>query len=348
MPRVAECGHAFCLLCALRTLEASAVCPICTAAFYRGSLRPFRFEITRQPISGESWRFVLLRRKGAAWLELASSATSSASSKLTQEGEPGWRFARRVLADPEAELDRLHADARALERLSDDPLALLELKVLQESFCKPLGIEKPEASSGDDVLVFYQSEDGQLMFPEPALTKRLLAEAGKWADLPPELTLRIRSCRSETLSEELRRRHRFLAHLPVGVAVFLDGEVVPNTDATSKQLPVASPGADSWQKSSWSSSWDWHSNGNWQNSRNSGWKPEPWSGRSGRRGRGRGTSSWNARSCWQSGGEATWNQSAERPEEPSTLRDVVAQPCTEFSGEPSAAASARDAWSDSD
>merc|ERR1712032_1189715 len=85
-----------------------------------------------------------------------------------------------------------------------------------------------DGASADEThcMLFYQSEDAQLMFLEPSLTKQLLAKHGRWGDLPAEVWLHLQGLRTEILSDDLRQRHRFLAHLLVGEVIFADGRFV--------------------------------------------------------------------------------------------------------------------------
>lgn len=229
VPRVAECGHPLCLPCATRYLEgASQKCPVCGGLLRQEELRPVVWEIVTPPTIKQTWKFQLVRRAGSS-----IGHPSQKTTEFTQEGDPGWQFARRVLADFQAHRERLYDECRLLEKLGDEPGVRSALKLLQNqledsatAFVMPKeAAGKPKVISEDDkIIVFYQSSDGQLVFLEPSVTKRLLASYGCWADLPWELSLRIRHVRKETVSDDLRWRHRFLAHLPAGEILFADGD----------------------------------------------------------------------------------------------------------------------------
>eukprot|EP00421_Protoceratium_reticulatum_P027046 CAMPEP_0168462164 /NCGR_PEP_ID=MMETSP0228-20121227/54379_1 /TAXON_ID=133427 /ORGANISM="Protoceratium reticulatum, Strain CCCM 535 (=CCMP 1889)" /LENGTH=210 /DNA_ID=CAMNT_0008477541 /DNA_START=108 /DNA_END=738 /DNA_ORIENTATION=+ len=108
IPRLTECGHAFCLLCALRHLETSHVCPVCTAELREADLRPLRLELVRSPEVDTNWQFSLVQREGSWVGPSAQAGGGRRRGVLATEGDPGWRFARQVLADPSAQLARLH------------------------------------------------------------------------------------------------------------------------------------------------------------------------------------------------------------------------------------------------
>merc|ERR1740122_755705 len=95
----------------------------------------------------------------------------------------------------------------------------------------------------DTTVVFYQSQDGQLIFLEPELTKQLLQTHGTWGNLPHGLTLRLKRVRSEPVSDELQRRHRFLGHLQGGEVSFASGTLEdPSSSASGGGAPAHSEG----------------------------------------------------------------------------------------------------------
>lgn len=208
-------------------------------------LRPVRLDLSRAPQVGDKWEFQLVRRAGQnialPWQQLATG--------LTQEDAEGSRYARRVRGSPVARLDLLHSELRALEKASSDKDSGLEPSVaapliskLQEQLvevgAKAKASEAVMASSrapvdeGAPAFVFYQSADGQLIFPEPSLVKKMLSTFGTWGNLPERLSLNpLKAVHAIPVTEDLQRRHRFLSHLTVGGEIsFADGAV---------DLPVA-------------------------------------------------------------------------------------------------------------
>jgi len=207
-------------------------------------LRPVEFEIVNAPQVGDDWSFQLVRRTG----DNIGLPWQQPCSKFTREGVEGWRFARRLRGCPVTRLDRLHRELRGLEAASADPESGLERTVaapivskLQEQLAEVSALAAAMEDTGADresratpannadvsTVVFYQSADGQLIFLEPYLTKKLLAIYGTWAKLPPQLSLKsLTAVHDVSVTDELLRRHRFLSHLAVGGEVtFLDGKV---------------------------------------------------------------------------------------------------------------------------
>lgn len=73
------------------------------------------------------------------------------------------------------------------------------------------------AGPRNHLVSFYQAEDGRPVFLQPIFTRFLLHEFGDWENLPVELpTVRIERVHAVTICEEIRRKNRFLSHLPLG------------------------------------------------------------------------------------------------------------------------------------
>lgn len=74
---------------------------------------------------------------------------------------------------------------------------------------------------GSHTIVFYQMADGRPVFLQPFFTKLLLHEqGGNWSSLPASLPdIRLEQLQEDTVSDETRRRHKFLAHLPLGTPI---------------------------------------------------------------------------------------------------------------------------------
>ncbi|KAJ3604643.1 hypothetical protein NHX12_029383 [Muraenolepis orangiensis] len=62
---------------------------------------------------------------------------------------------------------------------------------------------------------FYQAEDCQQMFLHPVNVRCLLREYGSLEASPDTITARVVETEGHTVTEEVRRRHRYLAHLPL-------------------------------------------------------------------------------------------------------------------------------------
>ncbi|CEM34195.1 unnamed protein product [Vitrella brassicaformis CCMP3155] len=93
--------------------------------------------------------------------------------------------------------------------------------------------EEPESTATTTTkangYLFYQTADGQNAFLEPFLTRCLLYEHGDWAHLPPLLRqLTLIGSNEITLNESMRKRYKFLSHLPLSSSIrFLDVDITP-------------------------------------------------------------------------------------------------------------------------
>ncbi|KAL7884041.1 hypothetical protein AOLI_G00068110 [Acnodon oligacanthus] len=73
----------------------------------------------------------------------------------------------------------------------------------------------PQNSEPEPYYYFYQAEDGQQMFLHPVNVRCLLREYGSLENSPQSITAAIVEIEGHTVTEEIRRRHRYLSHLPL-------------------------------------------------------------------------------------------------------------------------------------
>ncbi|XP_015221442.2 E3 ubiquitin-protein ligase RNF10 isoform X1 [Lepisosteus oculatus] len=73
----------------------------------------------------------------------------------------------------------------------------------------------PETTGNRPYYYFYQAEDGQQMFLHPVNVRCLVREYGSLECSPSTITASVVEIDGHTVSEELRRRHRYLSHLPL-------------------------------------------------------------------------------------------------------------------------------------
>ncbi|KAL2092475.1 hypothetical protein ACEWY4_012273 [Coilia grayii] len=74
---------------------------------------------------------------------------------------------------------------------------------------------RPPTSDHGPYYYFYQADDGQQMFLHPVNVRCLLREYGSLEASPPAITATVVEVEGHTVTEEVRRRHRYLAHLPL-------------------------------------------------------------------------------------------------------------------------------------
>lgn len=74
---------------------------------------------------------------------------------------------------------------------------------------------KPQTSEPGPYYYFYQADDGQQMFLHPVNVRCLLRQYGSLEASPPAITATVVEVEGQAVTEEVRRRHRYLAHLPL-------------------------------------------------------------------------------------------------------------------------------------
>ena len=74
---------------------------------------------------------------------------------------------------------------------------------------------KAASISNDGMLYFYQAIDGQHIFLHPLEIKILKSEYGDYHNFPEEICVKISQLAESTLTEDARKRYKYVAHLPL-------------------------------------------------------------------------------------------------------------------------------------
>ncbi|XP_070820101.1 E3 ubiquitin-protein ligase RNF10 isoform X2 [Chaetodon trifascialis] len=100
--------------------------------------------------------------------------------------------------------------------LEEPPEAAPELQPDEESPASQAESCRPSASVvHGPYYYFYQADDCQQMFLHPVNVRCLLREYGSLEASPDSITAAVVETVGHTVTEEIRRRHRYLAHLPL-------------------------------------------------------------------------------------------------------------------------------------
>mmetsp|Transcript_18213 Transcript_18213/g.42389 ORF Transcript_18213/g.42389 Transcript_18213/m.42389 type:complete len:750 (-) Transcript_18213:50-2299(-) len=76
------------------------------------------------------------------------------------------------------------------------------------------------AARESKVIKFFQASDGRTIFLEPFFQKLLVFEHSGWENLPEGLAdVRVERLQEVTVTEDMRKRHKFIGHLPLGSQV---------------------------------------------------------------------------------------------------------------------------------
>lgn len=87
---------------------------------------------------------------------------------------------------------------------------------------------------GDRYFQFYQASDGSHVYLHPLDIRILKQEFGDYSAFPPKISARVQEYEEGSVNSDLRKRFRYLGHLPLGsdvtfAEVVLDGLVAEET-----------------------------------------------------------------------------------------------------------------------
>uniref|UniRef100_A0A673YIX6 E3 ubiquitin-protein ligase RNF10 n=1 Tax=Salmo trutta TaxID=8032 RepID=A0A673YIX6_SALTR len=102
---------------------------------------------------------------------------------------------------------------RVLEESPED--AAPEPQPAEENHPSQAETARPQTSEHGPSYYFYQAEDCQQMFLHPVNVRCLQREYGSLEASPHTITATVVEIEGQTITEEIRRRHRYLAHLPL-------------------------------------------------------------------------------------------------------------------------------------
>jgi len=103
-----------------------------------------------------------------------------------------------------------------LESVLEEPAEAPEPQPIKETPSGQAEAGRPPANvAHGPYYYFYQAEDCQEMFLHPVNLRCLLREYGSLEDCPDTITGTLVEMVGHTITEDVRRRHRYLAHLPL-------------------------------------------------------------------------------------------------------------------------------------
>ncbi|RHZ84405.1 hypothetical protein Glove_82g57 [Diversispora epigaea] len=80
-------------------------------------------------------------------------------------------------------------------------------------------VSSPSSSSGEGTYHFYQSDDGQHIYLHPLNIRILKQEFVEYEFFPNEISVKISGIEESTITEDLRKRFKYLSHLPLSCDV---------------------------------------------------------------------------------------------------------------------------------
>lgn len=151
-----------------------------------------------------------------------SSSEDEADSLSTSPDSPVQRCVQNseniLLQPPQSSTDEL------TELVCNNPVELSELQWDQGVLQSSQGTTKAEIvetemvrsiSSPGDFVFFYQASDGQHLYLHPVNAKCLTRQYGSLENGPEEIEARLVQMDQMSMTEEIRRRFRYLNHLPI-------------------------------------------------------------------------------------------------------------------------------------
>ena len=257
-PRMAKCGHIFCLPCLMHFMNTSASdqpekkqtrwrkCPICEDSIYLSDVRPVRFYAGQEcalPRPGDDVILRLMRRSAKSTLALPSTA------EVLETGEDvPWHFAANVLdyarimrgtTDYMAhQLDREIEDL--LKQENEDELlyhqdnewsqkAVRAIKAAKEKVAELSEAQKAAAlaaatpgpsksNQAEHDFYFYTSPPH--LYLSPLDIRILKTKYGSFSGFPSTLLPRVEHISTgHVVDESLRKRAKYLGHLPRGCLI---------------------------------------------------------------------------------------------------------------------------------
>ncbi|KAG8676956.1 hypothetical protein FPOAC2_03071 [Fusarium poae] len=270
-PRMAKCGHIFCLPCLIRFMNSTSSeddargrgpkwkkCPICEDSIYTQDVRPVRFYAGQEspfPRTGDDVVLRLMARNANSTMALPRESGSEA---LYSVDDIPWHFAANVLdyarmmkgttdymaAQYDEEIAALTQQAKEDETLfgqNDEwsQKAIRAITAAKEKLAELEVVESPATStklSADADFYFYSSPPH--LYLSPLDIRILKTKYGSFSSFPSTLLPRVEHISTgHVVDDAMRRRAKYLGHLPRGCIVnFLEcdwTDIVPEETLAS-------------------------------------------------------------------------------------------------------------------
>ncbi|KAJ2899622.1 RING-15 protein [Zalerion maritima] len=257
-PRMAKCGHIFCLPCIIRYMNTTTdeeqkgqkkirwrKCPICDDSIYISDVRPVRFYVgqeTSLPRPGEDVILRLMMRHSNSTLALPKEGGAEV---LNSGDDVPWHFAANVLdyarvmkGTGECMMEQYDLEVGALQKQErEDELmfgedsewtqkAIKNINTAKET-AQELSPETPTAQAKASThrgkgpicdYFFYTSPPH--VYLSPLDIRILKTKFGDFSQFPSTLLPRVEHISTEhAVDEALRKRAKYLGHLPHGCLV---------------------------------------------------------------------------------------------------------------------------------
>uniref|UniRef100_A0A673YJN4 E3 ubiquitin-protein ligase RNF10 n=1 Tax=Salmo trutta TaxID=8032 RepID=A0A673YJN4_SALTR len=212
---ITRCGHIFCWPCMLHYLSLSdkswSKCPICYESVHSDDLKSVVAMETRQYAVGDLITMCLMRREKGALVAMPSSQWVKVEEPILFGDVHLSPYSKLLLASQEQVLGLVAEEEAALQgqlTQGEDATACF----IQSALCNLQVTLTNYLCTYSFVL---PAEDCQQMFLHPVNVRCLQREYGSLEASPHTITATVVEIEGQTITEEIRRRHRYLAHLPL-------------------------------------------------------------------------------------------------------------------------------------
>lgn len=259
-PRMAKCGHIFCLPCLIRFMSSSdeeskhgrgarwKKCPICDDSVYLHEVRPVRFYAGQEsplPRVGDDVVLRLMARNAKSTLALPREGGAEA---LNTQGDIPWHFAANVMdyarimkGTGKYMIGQFDEEIKALlEQEKEDEMLFHEdgewtqkaIKAIETAKEKVQGRGEDDAAGPGDSSQSKKSPEADFYFYmspphlylSPLDIRILKTKYGSFPSFPSTLLPRVEHISTgHVVDDALRKRAKYLGHLPRGcVITFLE------------------------------------------------------------------------------------------------------------------------------
>ena len=258
-PRMAKCGHIFCLPCLIRFMNSSSgedeaksgrgprwkKCPICEDSVYLHEVRPVRFYAGQEsplPRVGDDVVLRLMARNATSTLALPRE---SGAEVLNSGEDVPWHFAANVLdyarimkttGDYMAEQYDEEISALMQQEKEDETLfgqdgewtqrAIKAVNAAKEKVVSLGGPDPtashaiPSAAKPNSTADFYFYSSPPHLYLSPLDIRILKTKYGSFSSFPSTLLPRVEHISTgHVVDEAMRKRAKYLGHLPQGCVV---------------------------------------------------------------------------------------------------------------------------------
>uniref|UniRef100_A0A673CL58 E3 ubiquitin-protein ligase RNF10 n=1 Tax=Sphaeramia orbicularis TaxID=375764 RepID=A0A673CL58_9TELE len=215
---ITRCGHIFCWPCMLHYLSLSdktwSKCPICYEAVHTADLKSVVAMETRQYAVGDVITMHLMRREKGALVAMPLSKWVKVEEPVRFGDAHLSPYSKLLLISPAQTLEML-AEEKAVLKAQYNMSSAWSLMVHELLYLVSCILRLALFSLPWSPICLPPAADCQHMFLHSLNVRCLTREYGSFETCPDTITATVVEIVGHTVTEEIRRRHRYLEHLPL-------------------------------------------------------------------------------------------------------------------------------------